>query len=165
MLRLPNHEAFANHCSHLFYTKTIMLLYSKGSGTTDNWTLYLFFYRSIQRDLDDEVSTIKYTAGSFICRVWRNELKRGSFCYSRNRWHRRCISENWGLPTNLMTVQRLHTHTQKKKEMPVCWWAPLFSNERSIFHLHTNVTRSNMQYVELIGSWTSWIYLVNPRTK
>jgi len=30
-----------------------------------------FFYTSIQRDLDDEVSKITCTAGSFICRVQR----------------------------------------------------------------------------------------------
>jgi hypothetical protein len=164
MLRLPNHEAFANHCSHLFYTKTIMLLYSKGSGTTDNWTLYLFFYRSIQRDLDDEVSTIKYTAGSFICRVWRNELKRGSFCYSRNRWHRRCISENWGLPTNLMTVQRLHTHKKRKK----CQFADghRYSAMKDRFSICTQMSHDQTR------NMSNWLVrgplgsnLVNPRTK
>jgi hypothetical protein len=31
MLRLPNHEAFASHCSHLFYTITIMLFTAKGA--------------------------------------------------------------------------------------------------------------------------------------
>jgi hypothetical protein len=82
-----------------------------------------FFYTSIQRDLDDEVSKITCTAGSFICRVQRMSwAEAASVALTAVGTDGASVGNCWGLLTNLggnscLICSDFYCPRKKKKEM------------------------------------------------